>query len=319
MRKRQPVLRPRKKQHFDEMIARERPRAASGGFDRHGNSTQSPSFIKRSTLLIEQGREKRWNPQKQTSLIRPFYETDTGLSGSCSPAGCPLFAEEPPPLALKISIPLPNVEGRFDHAAADPETHRLFFVALGNNTLEIVDLSAGKRLHTITGLKKPTGVLFLADLNLLIAANGDDGTCGFYDGMSCMRNAGASLGLDDADQPALRLESQARLCGLWRGALGVIDPVTMRLTGSIRLKNHPESFQLEYDGPRIFVNVPDAKQIAVVDGVAGKVLATWPLEDVRANFPMALDEKQHRLFVGCRQPARLLVDTQAESVSPRRR
>jgi hypothetical protein len=224
---------------------------------------------------------------------------------------CPLFAEESPPLALKISIPLPNVEGRFDHAAADPETHRLFFVALGNNTLEIVDLSAGKRLHTITGLKKPTGVLFLADLNLLIVANGDDGTCRFYDGMSYAER-GRIAGLDDADN--LRFDSKAKrvYVGYGDGALGVIDPVTMRLTGSIPLTNHPESFQLEDDGSRIFVNVPDAKQIAVVDRVAGKVVATWPLEGVRANFPMALDEKQHRLFVGCRQPARLLAfDTQS--------
>ena len=97
---------------------------------------------------------------------------------------CPLFAEESPPLALKTSIPLPNVEGRLDHAAADPATQRLFFAALGNDTLEIVDVSAGKRLHTITGLRKPTGVLFVVDLNLLVVANGGDGTCRFYDGTS---------------------------------------------------------------------------------------------------------------------------------------
>jgi DNA-binding beta-propeller fold protein YncE len=224
---------------------------------------------------------------------------------------CPLCAEESPPVTLKTSIPLPDVEGRFDHAAVDPETNRLFFAALGNDTLEIVDLSARKRLHTITGLKKPTGVLFLADLNLLIVANGDDGTCRFYDGTSYAER-GRIKGLDDADN--LRFDSKAKrvYVGYGDGTLGVIDPVTMRLTSSIPLTNHPESFQLEDDGSRIFVNVPDAKQIAVVDRVAGKVVATWPLEGVRANFPMALDEKQHRLFVGCRQPARLLAfDTQS--------
>ena len=127
-----------------------------------------------------------------------------------------------------------------------------------------------------------------------------------------MRKAGESPDLDDADN--LRFDAKAKriYVGYGDGALGMIDPVTMRLMSSIPLKNHPESFQLEDDGPRIFVNVPDAKQIAVVDRAAGKVVATWPLEDVRANFPMALDEKQHRLFVGCRQPARLLAfDTQS--------
>ena len=172
-------------------------------------------------------------------------------------------------------------------------------------------MSARESDCTRTGLKKPTGVLFLADLKLLVVANGDDGTCRFYDGTSYAER-GRITGLDDADN--LRFDAKAKrvYVGYGEGALGVIDPVTMRLTSSIPLTNHPESFQLEDDGPRIFVNVPDAKQIAVVDRAAGKVVATWPLEDVRANFPMTLDEKQHRLFVGCRQPARLLAfDTQS--------
>src|SRR3954463_5241875 len=91
----------------------------------------------------------------------------------------PVAAE---PLTLEKSIPLPGVEGRFDHAAGDPATHRLFFAALGNNTLEIVDVATGKRLHTITGLKKRTGVAYLPEQKLLVVASGDDGTCRFYDG-----------------------------------------------------------------------------------------------------------------------------------------
>lgn len=219
-------------------------------------------------------------------------------------------AEEAAPLTLKQAIALPGVEGRFDHAAMDPATHRLFFAALGNNTLEVVDVSVGKRLHTITGLKKPTGVVFLGDLNVLVVANGDDGTCRFYDGATYAEKGRVS-GVDDADN--LRFDAKAKriYLGYGEGALGVIDPVTMKLIGNIALAKHPESFQLEGDGPRIFVNVPDAKQIAVVDRAAGQVVETWPIKDVRANFPMALDEKQHRLFVGCRQPARLLAfDTQ---------
>ena len=221
-----------------------------------------------------------------------------------------LHAEEPA-LVLRQSIALPGVEGRFDHAAADPATSRLFFAALGNNTLEVVDVAAGKRLHTITGLKKPTGVLFLAEENLLVVANGDDGTCRFYDGTSYAEK-GRVKDVDDADN--LRFDAKAKriYLGYGEGALGVIDPATMKLTGSIALAKHPESFQLEQDGPRIFVNIPDAKQIAVVDRTAGKVIATWPVDEFRSNFPMALDEAQHRVFIGCRAPARLLAyDTQS--------
>jgi hypothetical protein len=221
-----------------------------------------------------------------------------------------LHAEEAAPLILKNSIALPGVEGRFDHGAIDEATHRLFFSALGNDTLEVVDVMGGKRLHTIKGLKKPTGVLFLTDLNLLVVANGDDGTCRFYDGTSYAER-GRVIELDDADN--LRFDAKANLVyvGYGEGALGVIDPTKRKLTGIIVLERHPESFHLEEEGPRIFVNIPGAKQIAVVDRTAKKVVETWPIEDVRANFPMALAEKQNRLFIGCRQPAQLLAfDTQ---------
>lgn len=216
-----------------------------------------------------------------------------------------LCAEEGAPLVLKHSIALPGVEGRFDHAALDPATHRVFFAALGNNTLEVVDVAAGRRLRTISGLKKPTGVLFLAEENLIVVASGDDGTCRFYNGTSYAEK-GRITGVDDADN--LRYDAKAKriYLGYGDGALGVIDPATMKLTASIPLAKHPESFQLEQDGSRIFVNVPDTKQIAVVDRAAGKVSATWPVAEFHANFPMALDEAQHRLFIGCRTPARLL-------------
>lgn len=211
-------------------------------------------------------------------------------------------AEAPQPV---LTIPLPGVEGRFDHAAVDPKTHRVFFAALGNNTLEVVDVAAGKRVHTIKGLRKPTGVLFLAGMNVIVVAGGDDGTCRFYDGTTYAER-GRITGLEDADN--LRFDPRAGriYLGYGEGALAVIDPDAMKLVASIRLPRHPEAFQLEENGPRIFVNVPGAKQIVVVDRIASEVVAAWPVADASENFPMALAEKQGRLFVACRQPARLL-------------
>jgi DNA-binding beta-propeller fold protein YncE len=64
------------------------------------------------------------------------------------------------------------------------------------------------------------------------------------------------------------------------------------------------------------VNVPQARQVAVVDRSAMRVIATWPVTAARANYPMALDEKGRRLFVGCREPATLLVlDTSSGRVT----
>jgi hypothetical protein len=114
-------------------------------------------------------------------------------------------------------------------------------------------------------------------------------------------------GLDDADN--MRFDAKAGLIyvGYGSGALAVIDPTKAATAGNIKLAGHPESFQLEKNGSRIFVNVPDAQHIAVVDRGLNVLEATWPMTDFKANFPMALDEAGHRLFVGCRNPARLVV------------
>ena len=71
---------------------------------------------------------------------------------------------------------LPGVEGRIDHMAVDPDGQRLFVAALGNNTLEVVDLAAHKVVHSIGDLHEPQGVAFLKDRGLLAVANGGDGT-----------------------------------------------------------------------------------------------------------------------------------------------
>lgn len=219
------------------------------------------------------------------------------------------------PLAVVQTIALPGVEGRFDHAAYDPATHRLFFAALGNGSLEVVDTQAGARVHSIERLKKPTGVLWLPDSKQLVVACGNEGTVRFYDGAS-YELQGSVNKLDDADNLRFDRPANRIYVGYGEGALGVIDPETRTLVASIALQAHPEAFQLETQGKRIFVNVPDAQHVAVVDREQAKVIETWPLGEFHSNFPMALDEAGQRLYIGCRRPARLLVlDTQSGKVA----
>jgi hypothetical protein len=222
----------------------------------------------------------------------------------CSPP-C-VHAQKSPPLKLTKAIPLPGVEGRFDHFAIDEKGRRLFANALGNNTVEVVDVKNGKRLRSITDLHKPTGVLYLPESNRLYVANGEDGTLKIFDGttLHLLQSIGS---LDDADN--VHYDGKAKLIyvGCGGGALAVIDPATLKILGRIKLNAHPESFQLEQNGNRIFVNVPDARQIAMIDREKREVAQTWPMEKFKANFPMALDESNHRLLVGFRSPARLIV------------
>jgi DNA-binding beta-propeller fold protein YncE len=211
-----------------------------------------------------------------------------------------------PSLALIRSIPLPDVRGRIDHFAMDAQNQRLFLAALGNGTVEVVDLTAARRTYTITNFSTPQGLAYVSEANRLFIANGGNGTVQMLDGTSfkTLKTIGQ---LPDSDN--VRYDPKAGLIyvGYGDGALSIIGATNGELIASIPLAGHPESFQLEQNGNRIFVNVPDANQIAVVDRDKRAVITTWPMTKFHSNFPMALDESNHRLFIGCRHPARLLV------------
>ena len=96
------------------------------------------------------------------------------------------------------AIQLPNVEGRIDHMALDAQGGRLFVAALGNNTMEVIDLKAGKVTDEIKGLKEPQGVAYVPEDNKLLVTNGDGDTLDIYDGQSLKLLTQVVLG-DDPD------------------------------------------------------------------------------------------------------------------------
>jgi hypothetical protein len=155
-------------------------------------------------------------------------------------------------------------------------------------------------------LGKPTGVLYLPDLHRLFVACGDDGNVRVFDS-GTLEHLKTISGLEDADNMRWDVQAGRIYVGYAAGALGVIDAAKAEMIRSIPLAGHPESFQLEKGGARIFANVPDAGHVAVVDRKRGLAIATWPMTGFSANFPMALDEIDQRLFIGYRNPARLLV------------
>jgi hypothetical protein len=215
------------------------------------------------------------------------------------------------PLRLVQTIPLPNIKGRLDHLAVDLKGRRLFVAALGNNTLEVIDLHAGRRIHTISGLHEPQGVLFIPEFKKIFVTSGQSGTVEMFTGDSFHLDKSVKLS-DDADNIRYDAATKAVYVGYGNGALGIIDVTSGQHLGDIKLQGHPESFQLETSRRSMFVNIPTANHIAVVDREKRVVVARWPLKGARANFPMVLDETHHRLFVGFRKPARLIVfDTES--------
>lgn len=207
-------------------------------------------------------------------------------------------------LELKKTIPLDNVAGRIDHMAVDVSGQRLFVSALGNDTVEVVDLAHGKRTQSLGGFAEPQGIVYVPEFGQLFVANGSDGTCRILNGHTFKTISSVQLG-DDADNVRYDEKSKRVYVGYGSGALAAIDAKTGQKMADIPLSGHPESFRLARG--MIFVNVPEARQIALVDAKTETVPTTWPLTQDRANFPMFLDEADNRLFIGCRDPARLLV------------
>ena len=213
-------------------------------------------------------------------------------------------AQESSALRMVQTIPLPDVEGRIDHMAVDLNGQRLLIAALRNNSVEILDLNAGKHLKSIRGFQEPQGVGFVSEFNKIYVANGKSGACDILDGSSFDRIKSVKFP-DDADNIRYDAIGRRVYVGYGSGGLGMVDATDGNYIGNIKLDAHPESFQLEKFGPRIFVNVPDSKKIAVVNRETRRTISTWSTPGATANFPMALDETHHRLFVGFRKPATL--------------
>src|SRR5207244_6665899 len=210
------------------------------------------------------------------------------------------------PLTLVGTIDLPRVEGRIDHLAIDAGAQRLFVAALGNNTVEVLDLKSGTHVKSLSGFREPQGIAVVADAKLVAVANGQGDGVQTFDASDFHPVKSIRLG-DDADNVRYEAATKRLFVGFGSGALAAISAADGKVIGEAKLAGHPESFQLERSGSRAFVNVPTADQIAVVDRNALKVIATWPVTSAKANFPMALDEANHRMFIGCRRPAKVLV------------
>lgn len=213
-----------------------------------------------------------------------------------------LFAHaDEEPLKLEGAVPLEGVRGRIDHMALAPDGNRLVVAALGNDTVEIVDLKEKKVVHRIRDIGAPTAAAFVGGHLEVAAAR--DGKLHLFDGTSYERRHSVDVG---ADADPLRVDAEWRCTWVGAGEGSLVAVEKGAKWFEIPLAGHPEGFQLETKGPRIFVNVPDRAMVVVADRERRKVAVTWQVEEAKDNYPMALDEKSGRVLVGCRTPPKLL-------------
>jgi DNA-binding beta-propeller fold protein YncE len=210
-----------------------------------------------------------------------------------------MMAAEPATLELVQTIPLKGAAGRLDHLALDTRGGRLFIANLSNNTLDIVDLRAGKLIKQVPDQGKIQGVAYVPDLDRIFVGNGDDGVCNAFDGKTYEKVG--SIKLADADNVRYDPRSNRIYVTHAENALSAIDPRTLEVKATVKLPGAPEAFRIDPAKPRLYVNVPKPAQVVVIDTQKNEVVAKYPLTLAASNFPLALDAANARVFVGCRQ------------------
>jgi hypothetical protein len=194
-----------------------------------------------------------------------------------------------------------------DHYGWDGKRGNLIVSALGNNTVEIID--QWRRAHTITGLEHPQASIYVPGLDRIVVSS-QSGKLRFYNagdyGLIKTLDFGPGANTDN-----MRFDPESRLVYVGygerdRAALAAVDPAKMEPVRDYRLGSHPESFQLEVRGPRIFVNLPDQESFGIIDRNTG-IVTKWKIRGNTNSHTLALDEPNHRLFTAALQPGRFTV------------
>jgi len=210
----------------------------------------------------------------------------------------------PEVLKLAKDVTIGDIEGTVQHMAADVKGNRIFLAATGNNTIEIFDPQTLQHLGSILGLSQPQDLVFLPESEHLLVSNAADGTLRTYDTKTLKLIDTKPMG-GDANRVRVIADGKYVVVGWGVGGLAILDTESGRRS-DVQLKSHPEAFQIDSSGNRMFVNLPGVGEVAVVDRRSGTVTESWPIRQ-HENVAMALDEADKRLFVVCHRPSKLLV------------
>jgi DNA-binding beta-propeller fold protein YncE len=205
-------------------------------------------------------------------------------------------------LKLEKTIEMPEVKGRIDHMAFNLKDKVLYMAALGNNTVEVIDLQKGAVIQSIKGVEEPQGIAYIPEQNEVAVASGGNGDCVFFDASTFKKVATVHLA-GDADNIRYDAAERKIYVGYGNGGMALIDPVSHKQTRDVKLAAHPESFQLDKKNNKLYVNLPDDHSISVINLKTFKLADTWKIARLRANFPMTLDTANNLVFIGYRHPA----------------
>lgn len=227
----------------------------------------------------------------------------------CGGAG--ILAADDAPLKRVQVIELKGPASRLDHLAIDAAGRRLFVANMANSSLDVVDLAQGKLVRQIPGQRGIQGIAFARPLDRIFVGNAIGGVFNVFDGRNYELLKTIKFA-DDADNVRYDPETKLVYVAHAEKSLAVVDAESLKVRAEIELPGQLESFQLEKSRPRLYVNIPGVPEVAVVDTQKRVVVGHYPLKDAAANYPLAVDEANHRLLVGCRRlPALVVLDSES--------
>src|SRR5262245_20070891 len=214
---------------------------------------------------------------------------------------------DPPALERVKKIQLSGrAEKKLDHLALNAKRDRLFVANMANRTLDIIDLKEGKLLKSVPDQKGIQGVTFAPELDRIFVGLGVDGYCNAFDGETYALIKSLPFPTD-ADNvrydPRTGMVYDAHL----EKSLGIVDAKTLAVKADLKLPGFPESLTLEKKRPRMYMNTPSPAGVMVFDTEKREVITTYPLKLASGNYPLALDEPNRRLFIGCRKEPMVVV------------
>jgi DNA-binding beta-propeller fold protein YncE len=264
-----------------------------------------PEIVHRETIM---------QPSRRNVLKRAVLIACVGLPLLASPMISAAEAAEP--LRLAGRTELPRYSGDFDHFAVDVAGARLFLAAEDGGTLEVFDLKTGKHLKSIEGFEAPHAIHFIPQTNRLIVTDSGEGMSKIVDGKSyrivdsIKLTPGADVMAYDRSRNHLWIVTGGKNAKekLPHTIVYEVNASTGKPLGSMQFDtDFTEAIAFEQNGPRMFVNLSGKSEVAVLDKSTRKVLATWPIKAGENNAPIALDERNKRLFVVTRKPFKLVV------------
>jgi DNA-binding beta-propeller fold protein YncE len=213
-----------------------------------------------------------------------------------------------------------GVQNHFDHLTPDLKNSRLFIVPEDNKTIEVYDIRSGKFVHSIKGIGVGHSVVYRADIDRIFVTDGSDGDLKIFNGTTYELLKTVKL-LADADATGydpvthnLYIADGGLDAKLNYTFLEIVNTDTGEKVGQIKIdSNRLEAMVVEKSGSRLFLNMTEKNSIGVIDRKKQAVVAVWPLT-CKVNSDVAMDEKNHRLFVACRDGNMNVLDSDTGKV-----